>query len=496
VASVDGKPFPPGDYDIVVVGSGPGGLQTSYALSRLGVRHAVISADDGPGGMFRHFPVLGHLISKTMLDAPYARDTREYEWYDWNSLVADEPEARGLVTGFMDEEQATAEMPTRAAMAAGLTAFTEQTNLEVRFGCPWESTKVENGGLTLETPEGSYHCRSAVFAIGVTDPWKAPVTGLEATPHYADTKAPTDYAGKRVFIVGKGDAAFELAKGLLPTAKELVLASPDPVRPNTLGRATFPVRYLEPNGHPGVNPLCINASIDHVERVNGGFRVRANPSTWDGDLDFEADEVIAATGFRAPVRDLPSHGLILVANGRIPALTPFWESVSLPGAYFAGNASQGSPGLRKQGLKPASVSVGGHRYNARVLAEHLADKLLGIRRDRPALAPDDVVPYLLAELTRGPELWIQMGYLARVLTFNGGIHNQGVVPLEVFVDATEPDAVAATIELDAQGGIHPNLYVRRDGELEEHELPSHDEHAFESEQYRREVTALLEPLLR
>jgi phytoene dehydrogenase-like protein len=50
---VTNEPFPPGDYPVVVVGSGPGGLQTSYCLSRLGVEHAVLSADDEPGGMFR-----------------------------------------------------------------------------------------------------------------------------------------------------------------------------------------------------------------------------------------------------------------------------------------------------------------------------------------------------------------------------------------------------------------------------------------------------------
>ena len=33
----------------IVVGSGPGGLQTSYYLSRLGIDHAVISADPAPG---------------------------------------------------------------------------------------------------------------------------------------------------------------------------------------------------------------------------------------------------------------------------------------------------------------------------------------------------------------------------------------------------------------------------------------------------------------
>jgi hypothetical protein len=30
------RPFPPGDYPLVVVGSGPGALQVSYSLRRLG----------------------------------------------------------------------------------------------------------------------------------------------------------------------------------------------------------------------------------------------------------------------------------------------------------------------------------------------------------------------------------------------------------------------------------------------------------------------------
>ena len=39
------RPFAPGRYPMVVVGSGPGGLQLAYFLRRLGVEHAVLSAD-------------------------------------------------------------------------------------------------------------------------------------------------------------------------------------------------------------------------------------------------------------------------------------------------------------------------------------------------------------------------------------------------------------------------------------------------------------------
>jgi thioredoxin reductase len=71
------KPFPPGDYPVVVVGSGPGGLQASYALGRLGIEHALLSQDDVPGGMFRRWPVFGRLLSWTKPDAPYPRTARE-----------------------------------------------------------------------------------------------------------------------------------------------------------------------------------------------------------------------------------------------------------------------------------------------------------------------------------------------------------------------------------------------------------------------------------
>src|SRR4051812_31021924 len=88
------KPFPPGDYPLVVVGSGPGGLQASCGLGRLGIQHAVTSADPSPGGMFRRFPFFQRLLSWTKPHAPFPHSMREYEWYDWNSLLAVEPENR------------------------------------------------------------------------------------------------------------------------------------------------------------------------------------------------------------------------------------------------------------------------------------------------------------------------------------------------------------------------------------------------------------------
>jgi len=492
VAGVVERPFPPGDYDVVVVGSGPGGLQTSYCLRELGVRHAVLSADDGPGGMFRRFPIFERLISWTKPDAPFDRGTREYEWYDHNSLLAEDPAHRALVPEFMDRAY---DVPSRQEMEEGIVAFAERTRLVVRYGCRWEATRREEDGIVLETSDGEYRCRAAVFALGVTEPWKAAIPGVEDAPHYAETRRRDDYRGKRVFIVGKRNSGFELANGLLPWVSQIVLASPRPAQIAVLGRSALRTRYLQPLDEytrGGSGAYVIDVAIERIEKHDGGYRVHTHGTTWPGELVFEVDEVIVATGFRTPLRDLPELGVATDVDGRIPALTPFWESISAPGIYFAGNASQGSHGLRKQGLASNSTSVNGYRYNARVMAHHLAETRFGVRLERPTLAPDDVLPYLLSELARAPELWIQKGYLARVLSLDGEIRDDGIVPLEHFIDTAGPDAVAVAVEMDADATIYPAVYVRVGGQLREHALSPHPTRAFDSEAHRRELAACLE----
>jgi thioredoxin reductase len=498
LAGVDKRPFPPGDYDVVVVGSGPGGLQAAYSVARTGIpRVAAISRDAAPGGMFRRFPVFQRLISWSKPDAPFERGTREYEWYDHNSLVGDARAHQALVPEFMDR---SFDVPARSEMEAALVEFAARGGVRVRYGCEWLSTRRDDAGFVLGTSEGEYRCRICVFAVGVTEPWFAAVPGLEAVPHYASTHAPERYRGKSVFIVGKRNSGFELAQGLLPWARRIVLGSPRPVDTATLAFSPLSIRYLSPyteHVRGGTGSHVVDAAIELVERHANGYRIHARGTTWEGELVLDADEVIAATGFRAPVRDLPNLGVALVNDNRMPALTPYWESVSVPGIYFAGNVMQASPGLRKHGATSSSSSVVGFRYNARLLAQHIAEKHFGIERERPSLDGADVVPHLLAELARAPELWTQKGYLARVVGVDetDGIRDQGIVPLADFLDRTDGDACAIAIEYDVDGTVVPVVYVRRRGRLVETSLPPHPMHSFGTDEHRRQLAACLAPLL-
>lgn len=490
--------FPPGDYDVVVVGTGPAGLQTSYSLTRAGVtKHALLSADDAPGGMFRRFPVFERLISWTKPDAPCDHKTREYECYDNNSLVADEPEARGLITGFMDR---SFDVPARGEMEAAIVDFVQRVGIQARYGCRWTGTRQEEDRFVLETTDGEYRSRIVVFAIGMTEPWSPPLKGAEHATHYANTGSADSYRDRRVVIIGKRNSGFELAYGLLPWARDLTLVSPRPVDISVLAKSPLRARYLQPyeeyvRGSAGT--YVVDASIVGIERGVDGLRVTADATTWEGRLSFAGDDVILATGFRAPLGDLRELGVVTVLNDRVPALSRFWESVSVPGIFFAGNITIASRGLAKEGVAANSSSVNGFRYNARVLARHIAERL-GFEQPRPMLAGDDVVPLLVDELARGPEVWIQKGYLARALSFSDdGIRDEGILPLEEFVDGGGgPDAAAVAVEMRADGTIYPAVYVRRGGELEEHELDPHPVRAFDGEPYRRDVERLVRPLLR
>jgi thioredoxin reductase len=480
---------------VVVVGSGPGGLQTSYYLRRYGIEHALLSADEKPGGMFQRFPIFQRLITWSKLHAPAQRNAEHYEWFDWNSLLADEPEHRSLAPTFMD---GVSYFPARHEMEAQLAAFTQRAAIRCRYGCRWEATRQRSdGGFVFETSDGEYSCTAAVIATGMAQPWKPSIDGMDSVPHYVETEPPEAYKGRSVFVIGKRNSGFELADGLLPWASRIILASPRPARISVMVHSTAATRarYIQPyEDHVlGGGHLVLDAAIERVERTSDGFRVHAQGTTRPEEHVFEVDNVIAGTGFKVPLGDLRDLGLKTFYQDRLPSQTPFWESVTVPGIYFAGTITQGSIGLKKYGNPSSSAAVHGFRYNARVLARHIAETRFGTTIERSQLAPDDVVDHLLAHATRGPELWNQQSYLARVLDHNedGTFSDAGILPLAHFVDAYPRDGVAIAVETDGTGDIHPAVYLRRGPDVSEHLLPSAHAHAFETKDHRAQLSDLL-----
>jgi thioredoxin reductase len=494
MAGVATQPFPPGEYPVVVVGSGPGGLQASYYLRHLGIEHALITADSAPGGMFRRFPFFQRLLSWTKPYGPVPRDHRFYYWYDWNSLLAEEPGNRALMADLMD---GSSSFPSRPEMEQNLELFVERTGMRVRYDCRWEGTRRDHDRFVLQTSDGEYRCRVAIFAVGVAEPFKPETPGFELVPHYADTRPPEAYAGKRLFIIGKENSGFELATGLLQWAQRIVLASPRPAKLSINSHSLLGVRarYVLPVEDEilGGGVFILNASITRIERMGAGYRVFCLRSETGTEIAVDADEVIAATGFTCPLLDLGAIGVDQFGRNQLPSMTNHWESATVPGIYFAGTIGQGVSGMKKYGLPANSGAVHGARYNARTMVEHVARTHFGIEPERPLVAADALVDMLLNEATEAPELWNQKSYLARAFSLDPseGVRDDGIVPLAHFVDEEGPAAVAITVETDDTGDIHPAVYVREQGKpAVETLLTSHPLHDFRTSDNRSQLSHL------
>jgi thioredoxin reductase len=494
-------PFPPGDYPVLVIGSGPGGLQMSYALRREGIRHALITEDPFPGGMFRRWPHFQRLLSWTKPYAPAPRGSRAYERYDWNSLLADEPEARALQPELMD---GSSYFPSRPEMEANLARFAERAHIEVRYGCRWTGTqKVDDEAgqaFVVTTSDGEYRVQALVVAVGVAQPFSPPGIGMELTHHYAQVREAETYAGHRVLMIGKQNSGFELANGLLPWARGILLVSPSPAKfsVQTHSLAGVRARYVQPyEDHVlGGGVSVLDAALDRIERTEGGdgsLTVRLRRTDTGGELAVEVDDVISATGFVTPILDLPDIGCSISGRSRLPLVTSWWESTTLPGVYFAGTIGQAAKGLVKHGVPANSGAVHGARYNAMVLARRIAMTRFGKDDPRPAVGLDELVSTIASELAEAPELWHQRAYLARVFTMDAarGLIDDGVQPLTHYLDAGGPDAVAVTLEADGTGAIYPVLYTRIGGEIRERNIQPDPLLRYDGPDARREIWAIV-----
>ena len=514
----DPRPFPPGDYPVVVVGSGPGAIQVSYSLGRLGVEHAVVSTDPSPGGMFRRWPFFQRLLSWTKPFAPVDRDSPAYERYDWNSLLGEGPGERAIMPDLMD---GSSYFPSRPEMEQNIAMFTDRTGTRVRYDCRWTGTRREEGSdgvrFVLETVDGEYRARALIFAVGVAEPYSPATPGIELAAHYADTRPAETYAGRRVFIMGKQNSGFELASGLLPWARRIILCSPSPAKlsVNTRSLVGVRARYVQPfEDHVlGGGVSVLDASIGGIARTGDGaegpFTVALRPSDGGEEMSLEVDEVISATGFVTPLQDLPELGVATFGQSKLPAQTAYWESATVPGIYFAGTIGQGSAGLKKHGMPANSGAVHGARYNARVLAAHVARSLgigagAGDAGGGGAGAGHAIIPLgglvdvVMNELATTPELWHQRAYLAKVITLDPaiGARDAGIVPLAAFVDSAGDDgtgdALAITLEADGSGAIYPVLYLRRAGRIEERALDPDALLRFDTPSARTRIAAILE----
>lgn len=160
--------------EYLVIGAGPAGLQMGRLLHRAGRDYVIVEAGPEPAGFFREFP--RHRVLST----------------DDNSLFDGVPFSRYSKRSF----------PNADDLVRYLEDFARPLN--VRY-----NTRVTQVG----------QARHVIIATG-KKPYVPGIPGIEHAETYGSASTdPTEYAGKRVLIIGRGRSAFETADNIATTAR-------------------------------------------------------------------------------------------------------------------------------------------------------------------------------------------------------------------------------------------------------------------------------------
>ena len=394
--------------DYLVIGAGPAGLQLGYFLDRAGRDYLVLEAGPTPGTFFRTFPRHRRLIS---INKPHTgwNDPELNLRMDWNSLLSDDP---GLLFTRYSERY----FPDADDLVRYLAYFAAAAGLRARYDTRVTRIAREDGLFRVLDQRGRVlTARRLVVATGLTKPFVPAIPGIETAEHYGAVSVdPREFTDQRVLVIGKGNSGFETADNLIESASVIHVAGPESIR---MAWRTHYVGHLRAVNNSLLDTYqlksqnaLLDGTVDRIDRRDGGYLVtvrfsRANEVT----KDIPYDRVIVCTGFRfdASLFD-DSCRPDLVIDGRFPAQTCEWESVNVPGLYFAGTLMQVRDFKRSTG-----GFIHGFRYGIRALHRILERKYHGGQWPHRVL-PADAAPLadaVLARVNRTSALWQQFGFL-------------------------------------------------------------------------------------
>lgn len=402
--------------DHLVIGAGPAGLQLGALLEADGRRnYLVVDRADVPGSFFTRYPRHRQLISinkpRTGSDDPELNLR-----LDWNSLLSDDPDLR--FTRYTDRY-----FPHADVMVQYLADFAERSKVRVRYGAAVTRVSRRDDVFEVQVGDDTLTARTVVVATGVSRLHRPPIPGFELAEGY-DTMSvdPEDYLDQRVLIIGKANSAFETADALMETTTLIHVAGPDSVhlawRTHYVGHLrAVNNNFLDSYQLKSANAV-LDGTVEHIERDDDGLAVTFRFARAEETRVLHYDRVLACTGFAfdASVFDDTCRPALAI-GGRFPAQTDEWESVDVPGLFFAGTLSQ-----QRDFKHSTNGFVHGFRYGVRAL-HRILERRYG---DEPwpsvpvEPTPAAITAAVVERVNRTSALWQQFGVLADVVTVDGG----------------------------------------------------------------------------
>ncbi len=222
------------NYETIIVGAGPAGLQLGYFLQKGGHSYCILERAGAAASFFDRYPHSGKLISINKKHT--GSDSYDFNLrHDWNSLLNEE---KLSFTSYSDDYY-----PAKEDLVRYMNDFAGRFKLAIKYRhSVREIHKEADGTYRLEIDASGSPvratCKKLVMATGLSLPIRPQfIDDTKVKPkHYADY--PKDFfkqkenleafRNKSLLIVGNGNSAYELGNLLTPICSHIAICGRGP----------------------------------------------------------------------------------------------------------------------------------------------------------------------------------------------------------------------------------------------------------------------------
>jgi dihydrolipoamide dehydrogenase len=336
------------DYDVIVIGAGPGGYVCAIRCAQLGLRTACVEGRETLGGTCLN---IGCIPSKALLHA---------------SELYHEAHATFEKMGLMGGEATTVDV---GKMQAYKRSTVESNTKGIEFLFKKHRIDWLKGWGKITAPgevtvDGTAHtAKNIVIAAGSeVTPLKG-VTIDEKTIVSSTGALELPAIPKRLAVIGAGVIGLELGSVYARLGSEVtVLEFLDQITP---GMDLEVCKALQKQLTKQGLKFVLGAAVESAEPGEGGVRVTYKLRKDESAASLDADVVLVATGRRPYVAGLglESAGVEMTERGQV-RIDDRWRT-SVPGIYALGDVVQGPMLAHKaedEGMAVAEVIAGQHGH--------------------------------------------------------------------------------------------------------------------------------------
>ena len=306
------------NYDIIVIGSGPGGYVTAIRASQLGFKTAIIEKEN-LGGICLNW---GCIPTKALLkSAQVFKYINHAEDFGLNKV-----EASFDFPNVVQRSRGVAEK-----MSKGVEFLMKKNKIDVIFGTakvkPGKKVAVEKDGAVTE-----YAAEHIVLATGARSRElpNLPQDGKTVIGYRQALALPKQ--PKSMIVVGSGAIGVEFAYFYATMGTEVTIVE---FMPNIVPVEDEDVsKHLEKSFKKAKIKVMTNASVESVDASGEG--VKAQVKTEKGVVELQADILLSAVGITANIENIGLEEVgIKTEKGRV--VVDEWYRTSVPGYYAIGD---------------------------------------------------------------------------------------------------------------------------------------------------------------